>query len=382
MNRKSIIPDILISLFALVQVFVHLYDVSGNTMNGIRVVPGLLCLVYYLRNGNKVVKSKGIISAVVLSFAMLISMMYNGNTRPANLLWIWSYFGIAMVLYEFGMRIAWARLLFYVCSLFFLFMAFRGDVNVQEVMYGTSENGISTGCILVLFIYYSSIVKNGGNSMPFLPILIILVISLWTATRSSMLVMGLMLVFAIYYNNLRKDRKRSVIAQVAVFVFLVVAVIYFFENYYSVLSSGLERKLEREGLESTGREHLWQEYLGSLFDNPLHFILGTSSSNMNYPLFFFFHGNAHNAFIILHSKFGLLGFLYVVIILIKALRKTIRQKETILLALLLMAIIRSMFDWTAFPGYFDTIFYFYLLYGLDKNGFLKSQKQIKTSYIF
>lgn len=380
LNRKYIIADILIALFAIAQVFVHLYDVEGDAMNGVRVFPGLVCLLFYFLNGNRFITKVGVSMGLLLSFAMLLSMAYNQNTRPTNILWIWSFIGVAMVLYEFGMRVFWARILFYASSLFFVYLAFRTTASVQDIMYGTSENGISAMCILVLFIYFISIFKSGGRNIPYLPMLVIIVISIWTATRSSIIAMVVLFLFALFNNNIKSEKKniKSRSGQILALIIVASGIVFFFMNYYDLISAGFERKIERGGFVNEDRTNIWKEYISSVFDSLGNFFLGTSSSDAQYGLFHHFHGNAHNVFIILHSKFGLLGFCFIVFYLLKAMRKARINKMFFLYSLMLVAVIRGMFDWVAFPGPYDPIFYFFILFGFDKYGLLVPKESKET----
>lgn len=359
---KKRFSAILISLFALIQSFVLVLGLDETTTNMIRVIPGLLCLLFVFVFGNRKINRKGILIAVVMCFAMFFSMAYNGNSHTAHFLWIWSFVGVTLVLYEFGVNPRLGLILFYLCSLFFVYVAITNTGSAKEILYGVSENNISTICILVLFIYLSADLKKEKKKMPYIPALVIMFISLWTATRSGLLTMGVYLVWAVLYNNVDQGRKAS---QIVLLVALVVVISLTFDRIYQTFGVSMQEKVDRYGSESI-RTIIWRDYFHATFRDGMSFLFGPLGNDYRNGLFYYYSGNAHNAFLILHSKFGLFGFCFVVIYLIKAISKAIRLKEYYLLSLLTVAIVRSMFDWTAFPGNFDVIFYFFMIYAMDK----------------
>lgn len=359
---KKRFSALLISIYALVQSFILVIDLNDTTVNTIRVIPGLMCLLFVFLWGTWKTNRKGILIAIVMSLAMFFSMVYNGNSHPQHFLWIWSFIGVALILYEYGVSARLGLILFYVCSLFFVYAAVTNTGSVKEILYGVSENNISTICILVLFIHLLANLKKEKKKMPYIPALVIMFLSLWTATRSGLLTMGVYLVWAVLYNNLGKGHKAS---QIVLLVALAVVISLTFDSIYQTFGVGMQEKVDRYGTESI-RTIIWRDYLNASFRDGMNFLFGPMGDDSHNGMFYYYAGNAHNAFLILHSKFGLLGFGFVVIYLIKAISKAIRLKEYYLLSLLMVAIVRSMFDWTAFPGNFDVIFYFFIIYAMDK----------------
>lgn len=359
---KKRFSALLISIYALVQSFILVVDLENTTVNMVRAIPGLMCLLFVLFWGDWKTNRKGILIAFLMSLAMFFSMVYNGNSHPQHFLWIWSFMGVSLLLYEFGLGRRLGMVLFYVCSLFFVYAAITNTGSAKGILYGVSENNISTICILVLIIYLLANLKKEKKRMPYIPALVIMFLSLWTATRSGLFAMGVYLVWAVLYNNIGKGRK---ISQIFLLVVLAVSVSVMFDSIYQTFGIGMQEKIDRYGSESI-RTSIWRDYLRASFRDGMAFLFGPMANDSRNGLFYYYSGNAHNAFLELHSKYGLIGFCFVIVYLIKAILKAIRLKEFYLLSLLVISIVRSMFDWTAFPGNFDVIFYFFIIYAMDK----------------
>ena len=266
------------------------------------------------------------------------------------------------MLYEYGLSRISATLLVYIGCLFFVYYAVSGRAAVDEIFHGGSENNISTYCILLMIVYYLTELRAGNSRyISIIPILLILFISMWTATRSALLTLGLFLVFALIFNFTHNK-----ITFRFVFAYLVIAglVTYFVIHYIDQYTVALADKIEKYGNESA-RTDIWAEYINGLFDNAGNFMLGLSGSSVLYPNLCAYHGNAHNAFLMLHSRYGIVGFIIIIGFLLKAVIKLVKNKQIILISLLSVAVLRSMFDWTAFPGPLDIIFYFFILYASD-----------------
>ena len=123
-------------------------------------------------------------------------------------------------------------------------------------------------------------------------------------------------------------------------------------------------KLDRYGVESE-RTIIWSEYYKGVSNSVFNFLFGVNGSDPQFTHLSDHEGNTHNAFLMLHAKFGLFGFLLISIYLAKSFVKAYKTRQYVFMALLAVVGIRSIFDWTAFPGLLDVIFYFFILFYKD-----------------
>lgn len=138
------------------------------------------------------------------------------------------------------------------------------------------------------------------------------------------------------------------VAVICIVLFIVGIVI--FKN--EVL--GVIERFKDEGLK-TGRTDLWRDYLNETSKNFGNILFGANSSKIESLIIY--SGNAHNSFIMLHSKFGLLGTSIVIIYIFTSMVKNFFKKNYILLLLTIIVCLRCFFDWIAFSGFIDIIFW-------------------------
>ncbi len=110
-NKNKFMPGLLLFLFIAVTIVTRLINIDAEVMNLSIALSGILCFGYYIVCGNKRLKVFGICICLFLSILMAISIVYNGNARVVNILWIWAYMGAALLLYEFGLNYRLASLL-------------------------------------------------------------------------------------------------------------------------------------------------------------------------------------------------------------------------------------------------------------------------------
>ena len=113
------------------------------------------------------------------------------------------------------------------------------------------------------------------------------------------------------------------------------------------------------GLESSGRVSIINEYIRSATSNIRYFIFGVPSTSSD--IFIDFNSNFHNSYLRLHSNYGLLGFLLIMIMILVALINLIRKKSILHVALLLAFLVRISTDTIAFVGITDPLLFYFIL---------------------
>ena len=150
---------------------------------------------------------------------------------------------------------------------------------------------------------------------------------------------------------------------------IVILITLVFASYGSLINmeqlnftQGLER-IERRG--STDQwDEVNSEYLSNLATYPSYIIFGAlleEMSSINEV-----EGNPHNAYILLHTVFGLFGVLIFVCLIIIAAFRLIKYKMKLTANVLLVAIFRSASDSTAFHESLGVVI-FYCIFCALKN---------------
>lgn len=362
MKFKYYFQTFCLVLFSVVVVVVQLVQLTDDQMNMYKALAGLVCLSsFFIFCRDKLLIRKAIWYGLIASLLMILSIIYNENARVTNLLWIWSYLGVGLLLYKYGIPKIVASAIFYGCCLFFCLIAMRGELQSNEVIEHGSANHVSVLCIYCMFLYYISLKNEKDKLLPYLPIIIVAFLSLWTANRSGIISSGISFLFILYFNRKLSSKSHNQFKNFILIAVLAVLVIYFFSHYYSQFDVALEAKMERQGIQSA-RSFLWAEYIKGIFDSLGNFFLGVPGNDPAYRFLHHYYGNPHNSYLVVHEKFGLLGFLIIIYVIIKTAWLSVKRKEWVITATLILVFIRSFFDWTAFPGLYDVMFWYYIFY--------------------
>ena len=369
----------LFAIFSVVAVSVVLISMSDDDMNMFKALAGLVCFVgFMLFSRNKKLKGKGFLLGVAGTLLMFISMIYNENARAVNILWIWAYLGAALILYEYGIPKWMAFAIFYAFSLSFCLVAFQGKLQYNELLQHGSANNVSILLIYCMFLYYISLKDDQTKLMPYIPILIVSFLSLWTANRSGILTCGVFFLVVFYFNNKSSSKRHSRWKNVLMIFALIAIVVYFVLHLSAQFDVAMETKMDRQGM-SSARSILWTEYIRGTFDSLGNLFLGVPGNK--YLFLSYYNGNPHNSLLVAHSKFGLVGFFVVLYVIFKTGWISFKRKEWVITATLILVVTRSFFDWTAFPGLYDVLFWCFLLYAFDNDkgrnkSFSYKQKQM------
>ena len=370
--------DYFVIFFSFVYIGSKVFPVAEGLVNAAIAAAGLLCLLYFQICGSTLTKKKAYSLGLLLSCCMLISILYNGNASIENLLWIGSYLGVSLCVFEFGISNFSSIIICYGIELFFVYKAIvtgPSEILADTVLQTASNNNISTICLYASSIYYIAHVINNEKVFSYIPTILVLFVSMYYANRGGMIAAGVLLL-GLFINNIRQEGLSW--KNLIVLLPAIIIIVYFFYKNFSVFGAALAQKLERDGGESS-RTVIWSEYIRGCFDDFFHFLFGVPANLREYPTYFYYKGNAHNAFLILHSKFGLIPFVLVIKYIISCGLFLIKKGNYVLCLVLLSIVIRSMLDWTAFPGILDVIFWFFVLVVINKN--VSSPKMIKVKQI-
>ena len=87
-------------LFAFIYVITDLVQMPTLIGNMLVALVGLCSFFYvFVKRRKTWVVERVTLYAILLTFCMIISILYNNNANITNILWIWGYLGIALVLW-------------------------------------------------------------------------------------------------------------------------------------------------------------------------------------------------------------------------------------------------------------------------------------------
>lgn len=361
MNKKVKIATLIYATFAAVLIGVHLIELQSLIANLLIALVGLVAFVFCMVN-NKIrgSASYSIIFGVLFSLLMTISMLYNGNAEIYDLIWIWSFLGIALLSYEFEIPTRAYYLVHMSVVAVIIIYILTGGV-AKNFFKDISENNISAYLIFFACMGYLSQMRS-KTKINFLPSLSTLAISLWSGSRAGVLATVVLVVLTFFYNMsvIKKRRMEYFLKAVFVVVILVGITALFLRDFVAAFLD----KLSRYGGESA-RTEIWSEYFGAMVDSFGNFLFGVGVSNTDYPLLNYYSGNTHNAFLMLHSLFGMAAVVVVLVLIVCVVRKAVKNGNLIIMIVLCASVVRMMFDWIGFTGLYDVLFWYMALYLFD-----------------
>lgn len=352
---KIYYPTIIYSFFVFIFMLVHVVSIPAVFANLGIAISGLVALMYSFLK--RVVPNKIVLAGICFSLLLLFSHFVNGNVDLQEILWIWSYMGVAVILYSF--YISSKTLMGIACAvdLFFLYCIFSG-IGTSDVIKMGSQNNISVYVLVFTLIAYLKLGEE-RKRLTYLPALLAIAISGWTASRAGVFASLALIVLLFFYNSVIISGKKF--KEFLKALLLIGISIYVATNIFSEYLQLFFEKMDRYGTASL-RTMIWSEYFYGITHSLLGFLFGINTRSSEYHWLSYYQGNTHNAYLMLHSKFGIIGFLSVLFIHIKTVFKGLSSKNYTIVIVLAVFTIRSFFDWTGFPGVFDIVIWYCALF--------------------
>ena len=382
---KMDVPNLLVVSLVVLVLARNLLPIPGIVSNMMIAGCGCLGFLYvFLKKYKEKSMWKVVALALFLSVCMLCSIFYNHNASLGEVLWIWCFMGTALLLCWFEIDKTWFVYLFFLLAAYFLVCIVMCR-NVNAILYGTSRNGIAA---LLLFLMLGVYLGQRKSEMIwYLPVALSVVISAWSLSRAGLLVSAFFGVAVLFYDFIIRKKgsiKRLVwtVGIMAVSFFLIINVfpsndsdVYLEDGDMQYVNeehgnTGEEigsktddennvtimNKFQGQGLKST-RLKIWSEYFTRMMHSGKEFFLGVTYDDGE---FLQKYQNPHNGYLELHSKFGLLGFVTVMVLLLVTFWRECNRKDIFGVIIFLTILMRAFFDWIVFPGYYDVLVWFFV----------------------
>ena len=220
MKIKINIPEIIVLCFLITFFCAKTISMPHMLSNGMIAFSGIVCFGYAFIKHK--VSLWQILLAVGLSVLMFISTIYNGNSSILEILWIWCYFGVAIMLKKISIKSKKISCLLLVITLIYGIKILLG-VSAVDAIGGDSGNNIATYILFYVFLIYIKRYEE-GKSIVYWPSIIAIALSIWGNGRAGLLASIIMfvLIFLYDYKCVSKGRKTLLIK---VIVLLIVAVL-------------------------------------------------------------------------------------------------------------------------------------------------------------
>lgn len=351
-KKESRFCSLLLILFLLGTFFAKVLPIGIFVGNAIVGIIGLTLLFYVcITEKNSPIPVYILLYCIMAMTVMSVSMAYNGNSSPEDLAWIWVYAGPVSVLLTKQIDYRYFKFAFYAVTLYIFIQVLTG-VNEANLFTSGSRNAISANIIFFAVLLYLFQYNQTGH-IDLMPSVLVLAICVYGSGRSGVLV-GLALFLLVLLSYLLFEKKMAVF-KVALVAVIAVCAYILIVNIFGDYLLYLDARFDREGLESS-RTIIWSEYFSAIFSSVGDMVFGAPTTSSTGLHIAYYGGNLHNAFLMLHAKFGIAGFLFIFLGILLFTKEAIRRRDFIYGGMLAILIFRSMFDWTAFTGQYDLVF--------------------------
>lgn len=380
-NREKLkidIPNLLMFAFLLMVLVRRIFPIPGLIGNACLALLGCLNFAYvFLKRYREKYVWKIILLGAVLSGCMLASYFYNHNADFLEILWIWCFMGAGVMLACFDIDYRWCDIVFWLAAAYFTVSMIMGR-NVNAIIFTSSRNEISA--LLIFFMSFLYLTRKKDRELPYLPAVLSVVLAAWALGRAGLLATSFFLVIIVLYDLLicKNRNPKKIACNLVVLAVLLLGLLKLYPTYDGDVpeqqeiqeelqaddnkqgSGGTHRtivtKLEGQGFTSP-RTRLWKEYMEEMLSSGKELVFGVT---YDHGEILSKYQNTHNMFLELHSKYGLAGFLIVGVLMLLTFVKQCRRKDILAIVILMGICIRGFFDWIAFPGAFDALFYFFI----------------------
>lgn len=349
-NKTEKKNQILIVLF-FVLIFFKNYVSEDNTfsqilLNASYILIGIITTMYYLVRLER--NSLIFITIALMTLFSIVTSLFGENYRIEDNVLVLTYFGVSFLILNTKFNFKLSVVLMYLIFFFFGIQMFSA-IDPNEI-FNISRNFISVVLLWGVSFHIISSYKN--DKKPSIIIIILsLIVSIWATGRGGIIVFSVLLVFFPFVIETSKFYKFLII------VLVVALATYAFNNFYDLLFDfGLGRF---EGMElESDRSSINGDYINNILMSFYDFTFGANL--MEIPSIIEVDGNPHNSFIRLHVYYGIFGVVLIMSLLSYTVYRLFVTKKYLYLLLLIVLLLRSYVDSTAFHGPFDPFIYFFI----------------------
>ncbi len=286
-----------------------------------------------------------IAAAVTLNGALFGEWLQESVYLPGNI-------GVALALCRGHLGRRATTILFYGAAAYFGYrlLSVRNPAAIQQILLSGSANGISALMIILCGLHFA-VSRAEGAPIRVMPAVACLLVSALALGRSGMASAAFLLAGVATRDLVIERNRRRLVAKSVIYAGLAIAAAVVVLPRLDLISFVFER-FSDFGLESEGRDRIWQSYGESLGGPAV--LVGHGREEAFAGL-----TNVHNSYILWHKSMGVMAiplYLLAALALVRAL-----VRDWILFVILAALLLRSFFDEVILPFRLHDYLFFYLV---------------------
>ncbi len=302
----------------------------------------LLSSIYFSFNNHGAAKKDYIKNILVVAIACIGILVNKNHTLGDGILLLsWVSVGILLAYSDDRLdlfnRFNWITFVVLLIRTIFAYINSTNDLDII-VSGRIGSNSISIIAIQCFFIDYICR-KKKGKKTNYIMLTILMLVSLMSRGRMSILVTIILLIGVYLQEDVKKTKKLLRYGFAIMLALAMVVVCWdYLDNAISLFLQG----------DSSTRLYLWKHYYEMTKSSLIDVLFGVRNSIFSTDLALNHYRNLHNTFFNWHYFYGLLPCLYYILIIIGDLKREIKSKDYIMVVLLIVSILKGMSDETTF----------------------------------
>lgn len=289
---------------------------------------------------------------ILINWLLCALLQEQLNYEWSNLLYTLSYVGLAslLIISKDNLTVTAGLIIW---GFLTIGIKLLQGVPVQNILLQNSENYISVLLLFLIIPFYLARYRR-GKSIPLIPAIIYFLICVLVYGRGGILTSGFLLIaLCLYKLHTIKNKwiKRSIILLILCcggIILISIVEQEFLEKWFS--------KFYTEGVNDSARLEIWTQFLQNNKESFDTVLVGSNIFRVRLD------GNLHNFLLQAYASFGLIGALGIIVEIIKALWRGIKQREILWVILFLTLLIRAFTDRVFFQGYCEVFLYYFIMY--------------------
>ncbi len=273
----------------------------------------------------------------------LINLVFIGNLPWLNIVIMVFSFLMAVVMLDDAVDERVFLLAYYLNAAVVTLRILQNGRSMR-VYVDSSNNYVSIHLLMPAMLYYSML-EARGKKIPIFPAVIGWGLSLLAGGRGGLIAWTILLGGIILHRYLENEasRRERVLLGIGLVVLMIPVLLILVQTFVSRFSDlyVVTRFLDK-GMDGGGRLACWTEYIQKSFTHVSWFLFGTPLKEVEWAVTY--DGNLHNSYLFEHAYMGIVGFVFVLGLFVRAIWVGIREKKWIYVWCILSLGFRGLTD--------------------------------------
>lgn len=356
--KSNLIISNIVGLLLFILIIMPIFtEIESSVITLLMFVLGTIAYgMSFLKTTNFSLNFKYTIFNLLLLLLGILNLYYTNILNILaylNTFFVYGGLGLLILNYRPNQKILKILNLFLI-AFFFISIILGSDPNLILIYSRNYISVVLMYSISLLFIAYDGEVTSTNVLFYLFAALIVSIMAVGRGGIISFTVAVIAYLLFLY----SKQRSRNYLWLIFITTLIVmVLLIFIIPNMEEIFPQFYQRSVSQEP-----RVDIWESYWDSISGKPGQVLIGSQSQFFSTRYGYF--DNLHNSYLTVHHRYGLLGVVFLITGLLRTLIFSIKQREYNILTMIILVIVRSMFD-TTFGMFHGDFLIFYIIFYPD-----------------